>query len=286
VLFGLNISSHAGTGADPTATARAAEALGFDFISINDHLHGPDPRFETWTLLCWIGASTSRIRLATRVLGLPYREPPIVAKMAETLDRLSQGRLILGLGAGSAEEEFRALGLRALSLRDRIKALDEAIRVIRGLWADRSFTFEGDIYRTDGAQPEPKPERRIPIWLGAHGRRGLAVTARLADGWIPSLAHAPPDQLPAMIELLHDDARAVGRDPADVTCIYNLQVTVNERGRDESVVSGSPERVAEQLLGFARLGFHGFNLIPTGADRSAQTALLAQEVVPFVRAAL
>src|SRR2546426_3421276 len=100
VLFGLNIETSTAAGADPVADARKAEALGFDFVSANDHLHGVDPRYETWTMLSWVAAGTSRIRVATRVLGVPYRNPAVLAKMAETFDRMSGGRLILGLGAG------------------------------------------------------------------------------------------------------------------------------------------------------------------------------------------
>jgi len=111
LLFGLNLSPSVTSGPDPVAQARTAEDLGFDFVSANDHVHGPDPRYEAWTMLSWIAAETSRIRVATRVLGLPYRSPAVVAKMAETFDRLSNGRLILGLGAGASDEEFRALGL-------------------------------------------------------------------------------------------------------------------------------------------------------------------------------
>jgi hypothetical protein len=115
LLIGLGISASAAPGADPVALARRAEALGFDFVSTPDHPCGSQPTYETWTMLSWIAAATSRIRLATRVLGVPYRPPPMVAKMAETLDRLSGGRLILGLGGGYSDEEFRAFGLRVPS---------------------------------------------------------------------------------------------------------------------------------------------------------------------------
>jgi len=287
VSFGLNIPTDAGPGADPVSWAQTAEALGFDFVSINDHVHGPDPRLEAWTVLSWIAASTSRLRLATRVLGLPYRPPAVVAKMAETFDRLSGGRLILGLGAGSAENEFRALGLETRPLRDRIDGLEEAIRITRGLWSEPSYTYEGRLYRTNGAQLEPKPEHPIPIWVGTHGKRGLALIGRLADGWIPSLAFAPPEQVPAMMDLVHQSAREAGRDPRDVACIYNVQVRVGGSG-DESdfVVAGRPEAVAEQLIGFVKLGFRGLNLIPFGANADEQVARLAGEVIPGVRAAV
>ena len=185
LLLGLNIPTSAAPGADPVALARQAEALGFDFVSASDHLHGGQPTHETWTMLAWIAAATTRIRVATRVLAVPYRHPPVLAKMAETFDRLSGGRLILGLGGGASNQEFHAFGLGARSPRDKIDGLEEAIQVIRGVWAQPRFSFDGRLYHTDGADVEPKPERHIPIWLGTFGPRALALTGRLADGWIP-----------------------------------------------------------------------------------------------------
>src|SRR2546423_837588 len=100
-----------GPGFDPVAYGRRAEELGFDLLSISDHPADPGGTYEAWTLLSWIAASTTSIRLATRVLGVPYRSPAVVAKMAETFDRLSGGRLVLGLGGGYSDGEFRAFGL-------------------------------------------------------------------------------------------------------------------------------------------------------------------------------
>src|SRR6266511_466411 len=149
VLFGLNVSTSAAPGADPVSDARKAEELGFDFVSTSDHLHGASPTFEPWTLLSWIAAATSRVRVASRVLAVPYRHPPVLAKMAETLDRLSGGRLILGMGGGYSDEEFRAFGLGERSPRDKVDGLDEAIRIARGLWSETGFTFQGRLYRTE-----------------------------------------------------------------------------------------------------------------------------------------
>jgi len=181
LLFGVNVNQSAGPGLDPVAEARRAEELGFDFVSLSDHLHGTRPTFETWTLLTWIAAS-SRIRLATNVLGLPYRHPTVLAKMAESLDRLSGGRLILGLGAGGSDQEFRGFGLPLHSPGEKVDALDEAIDVIRGLWGTPSFSFDGRHYRTEGAEVEPKPAHAIPIWLGTYGDRAVELTGRKADG--------------------------------------------------------------------------------------------------------
>jgi probable F420-dependent oxidoreductase len=285
MLFGLNVSTSATEGADPVAEARRAEELGFDFVSASDHLHGESPTFEPWTMLSWIAAATSRIGVATRVLGMPYRHPPVVAKMAETFDRLSDGRLILGLGGGYSDEEFRAFGLGTRPPRDKVDGLEEAVRIIRGLWSERTFTFEGRMYRIDGARLEPRPGRRIPIWLGTYGNRALGVTGRLADGWIPSLGFAPPDQVALMRDRVLQAARDAGRDPEEITCAYNIQIRVDEHAEPEpSVVSGPPEAVAERLIEFRKIGFSAMNLMPAGPGPEEQAERLAREVIPAVRA--
>lgn len=285
VLFGLNVPTSAAPGADPVARARRAEDLGFDFVSSSDHLHGRSPTNETWTMLSWLAASTSRIRVASRVLAVPYRPPPVLAKMAETLDRLSGGRLILGLGGGYSDEEFHAFGLGDRSPRDKVDGLEEAIRIIRGLWSEPEVTLQGRLYRTEAAAIEPKPEHRIPIWLGTLGNRALAVTGRLADGWIPSVENAPPDRAPAMRERIMAAARDAGRDPEKIRCVYNVEIMVGERGEvGPFVVSGSPDAVAGQLLGFTKLGFNGFNFMTVGPGQDEQIERLGLEVIPAVRA--
>jgi probable F420-dependent oxidoreductase len=286
MLFGVSVSTSAIRGADPVAEARRAEDLGFDFVSASDHLHGEAPTFEPWTMLSWIASATSRIRMATRVLAVPYRNPAVVAKMAETFDRLSGGRLILGLGGGYMDEEFRAFGLGERSPRDKVDGLEEAIRIARGLWSEPAFTFEGRLSRAEGAELEPKPDHRIPMWLGTYGPRALDLTGRLADGWIPTLELAPPERVAAMRERVLTAAADAGRRPDEITCVYNLDVRVDERAEEPpSVVSGSPDAVAERLLGFRRLGFTAFSFLPVGEDREEQAERLAREVLPAIRTA-
>ncbi len=285
MLFGLNVSTSAEPGADPVADARRAEGLGFDFVSASDHLHGRSPTYETWTMLSWIAAGTSQIGVATRVLGVPYRNPAVTAKMAETLDRLSGGRLILGIGGGASDEEFNAFGLGVRSPGDKVQGMEEAVRIARGLWTDRGLSFEGRLYRTDGAELEPKPDHRIPIWLGTYGDRALAVTGRLADGWIPTLEYAPPERVAVMRERVLASAREAGRDPGEITCVYNIDIRVDERAEEPPfVVSGPPGAVVERLLGFVDMGFTAMNFIPVGPGQDEQAERLAREVIPAVRA--
>jgi probable F420-dependent oxidoreductase len=284
LLFGLNVSTDASKGADPVARAQNAESLGFDFISVNDHPCGASPTYECWTMLSWIAARTSRIQVATRVLGVPYRPPAMVAKMAATLDQLSGGRLILGLGGGASDDEFRAFGLRVPTPREKVDGLEEAVRIIHGLWSQENFTFEGRLFRTEGADIEPKPQHRIPVWLGTFGDRALEVTGRLADGWIPSLEMAPPDRVGSMHERVLRAASEAGRDPQAISWIYNLQVRVGERDPRPHVVSGSPDEVVDRLVGLVGLGLQAMNFLVVGAGPDEQAERLANEVLPAVRA--
>jgi alkanesulfonate monooxygenase SsuD/methylene tetrahydromethanopterin reductase-like flavin-dependent oxidoreductase (luciferase family) len=218
------------------------------------------------------------------VIGIPYREPALLAKMAESLDRLSGGRLILGLGAGSGESEFRAMGLPESTVLGRVQALEEAIEIVRALWQQPTVTYEGERYVTRDAQVEPRPSRRIPIWLGTAGPRGLNLVGRLADGWIPSLPYAPPERAPLMIARILAAATEANRDPDDVARIYNLAISF-EPDPDADVV-GNSDQIAEQLIAFTRMGFTGFNFQPLGPDREGQVERLAREVIPAVREGL
>ncbi len=252
LLLGVNLP--ASTDIDPVALARLAESLGYDFVSTADHPCGTSPVNETWTMLTWVAAHTSRIRIGTRVLGVPYRPPAIVAKMAETLDRLSGGRLILGLGGGYSDEEFRAFGLRVPTPREKVDGLDEAIQIIRGLWHERSFSFDGRLYRTEHASVTPRPEHYIPIWLGTFGDRALRVTGQRADGWIPSTGYVPDEELLVMHRKVLAAAESAGRDPGEITCALNTSVAPQE----------TADQVADRLAPFLSAGFTAVSVNLTG----------------------
>lgn len=282
--FGLGIPAGPEPGFDPVAYGRRAEELGFDFLSISDHPADTGGTYEAWTVLSWIAASTTRIKLASRVLGVPYRPPAMVAKMAETFDRLSGGRLILGLGGGYSDEEFRAFGLPVPTAREKVDGLADAIHIARGLWWNPTFTYYGRAYHTNEASVAPSPEHRIPIWLGTFGDRALALTGALADGWIPSLGSAPPDQVVVMRDKILASAAAVGRAPEEITCAYHFEVDPGHSAPDEPwVVSGSAGQIAETLAGFIGLGFTALSLVPGGPDRAETAQLLADDVIPAVR---
>jgi probable F420-dependent oxidoreductase len=285
--IGLGVSTSPGPGVDPVAEARHAEEVGFDYVSASDHLNGTTATYEPWTLLTAIAAVTTRIRVLTRVLAVPYRNPGVLAKMAETLDRLSDGRLILGLGGGFVDDEFRAFGLPVPTNRDRVDAVAEQIAIARATWTEPSASFEGRLHRIESAVVEPKPEHRIPIWLGMYKRRGLALTGREADGWIPSIGFAPPPVVVGLWDQVQAAAREAGRDPSEVTAAYNMLVRVgDEQPGNVMTIAGTADSITEQLIGFTELGFTSFNLVPAGADRMDQIERLGRDVLPALRDAV
>jgi alkanesulfonate monooxygenase SsuD/methylene tetrahydromethanopterin reductase-like flavin-dependent oxidoreductase (luciferase family) len=277
LLIGIGISTSAAPDADPLAEALAAERLGYDFVSASDHPVGRHPSYETPTLLTWIAARTSRIGIASRVLGVPFRRPAMLAKAAESLQRLSGGRLILGLGAGYSDDEIHALGAAVRSPRAKVEALADAIEIMRRAWTEPSVTYDGAVHSVHALALEPKPEHPIPVWLGTYGNRALAVTGRLADGWIPSLGFLPPARVPELLDRIRTASVAAGRPPDAVRAIYNVAVRLDPGARtSEDTIGGSAADVIEQLQAYAELGFTGFNLMPA----ANQLRAIADEVLP------
>jgi probable F420-dependent oxidoreductase len=160
------------------AVARRAEALGYAWLAA---VVG-ERRTEPLTALAFLAAATTRIRLLTHVLVLPYVNPIVAAKAAATLDFLAPGRLILGLGAGYLEREFRALGVPH---RERGARLDEYIAILRALWSDDRPAYRGRFYAFERIHFAPRPTAAPPLWIGGDSPAALRRAARLGDGWLP-----------------------------------------------------------------------------------------------------
>jgi len=285
--LGYNLSTSAAAGADPVADGRAVEALGFDFVSVSDHLHGEHPTFETWTVLTWVAAATERVALVPNVLGLPYRPVPVLAKMAETLHRLSGGRLVLGLGAGGADHEFEAFGVqRAATGGEKLADLDDALRALRALWSSPSVDLDGRALHLRGAQVSPRPDTPIPVWVGGYGPRMLDLIGRHADGWLPSMPFVPPERFPDLRDAVRRASEAAGRDPDAVTRAYNVGAHVGRRIDGRPVVSGeTADEVAARLAGLVvDLSLDAVNLWPSG--REAEQRPLLGEVAERLRGAV
>jgi len=200
-----------------------AEALGFDAAWAPDHLMlGRDrAEYECWTLLSALAGCTDEIRLGSLVLCNDYRNPALVAKMAATLDFISDGRLELGLGAGWHEPEYEAYGWEYRDGFERLMRLDEGIRLMERMWEAGSdgASFDGDHYQIEDAPcaPQPVQDPHPPILVGGTGEEvTLKLVAKHADVWNTDVFDGDPDTLAHKIGVIEDHCETVGRDPADI----------------------------------------------------------------------
>jgi alkanesulfonate monooxygenase SsuD/methylene tetrahydromethanopterin reductase-like flavin-dependent oxidoreductase (luciferase family) len=260
----------------------AAEELGLDLIGVQDHPY--QWRYlETWSLIADLFALSERIRVFPDVANLPLRGPAMIAKQAASLDVLSGGRFELGLGAGAFWEAIAAMGGPVRSGGQALKALEEAILIIRAFWSgERTIAFEGEHYWVKGLHPGPQPAHPIGIWLGVGKPRALALAGRLADGWVPSLSWATPEVVTEMHSRIDAAAAETGRDPVEIRRVYNVGGTIAD-GPTRGLLDGPPEHWVETLTGFAiELGFDTFVFWPDD-DQLDQVERFAQEVVPRLR---
>lgn len=202
--------------------AQAAEAAGFSGISFLDRPH--DPVLDGWTLATAVAARTERIRLYHTTLNIPYRFPAVMAKEAATFDIISHGRLDLCLGAGGEGNRslYDSIGVPLAAPADRLRGLREYIAILRGLWANEKFSYEGRIYSVDNAEGGVKPvQESIPIWVGARMPRSLRLTGQLADGFIKNQGWTTPEEMRQMNDAIDDAAREADRYPNLIRRIIN-----------------------------------------------------------------
>ena len=248
--------------ADILAMARAAEDVGFDAVWVSDHVGFGDPdgswsgAWESWTLLSAIAASTTRVQLGTYVLAVPLRNPALLAKMAETLDEVSGGRLILGLGAGWNEPEFRSYGI---PFDDRFARFEDGLRIIATMLRTGRATHVGRVSLARSARLAPRGPRPagLPIMVGATGPRMLRLTAELADHWNGGLRLA--DEAAPLLDRVDEACRAAGRDPATMTRSVEVLVrtipAADGLPLEERELRGTGDELVAALWTYAALGF-------------------------------
>ncbi len=285
------------------AAARAVEQAGLDSVWLADHFMFPDaaqpekevPVFDCFVALAAIAANTSRVRIGQLVVGVPYRNPALLAKMMTTLDVISHGRTIVGLGAAWHEPEFVAYGWPFPSVRDRMGMLEEAVQIVDRLMTQRPASFSGTHYTLAEAYNDPMPVQkpRPPIMIGGSGERTtLRIVAQYADlcnigGDAPTSARK--------FDVLRQHCERLGRPVEAVTRSSDISILIaaNEReltrkrerfGERQFHVVGTPEQVIEGLRAYARVGaqYITFNM-PDAADVEP-ILLLGETVVKEVAA--
>ncbi|WP_327636085.1 LLM class flavin-dependent oxidoreductase [Kribbella sp. NBC_00482] len=223
LVFGTFLTPAVDTPDRVIALGQLTEQVGLDLVSFQDHPYQPR-LMDAWTLLSVVAAQTERVKVTTNVANLPLRHPVVLARSVATLDLITGGRIELGLGAGGFLDAVAANGGPRLTTGQSIAALEEAIAIMREVWTPGGggIRLAGKHYTVSGAKRGPAPAHDVSIWLGAYKPRMLALTGRLADGWLPSSGYAGPDELAAMNKIIDEAAVEAGRDPAAVRRLYNI----------------------------------------------------------------
>ena len=283
--FGLFLVPNAADYPDLLHQVAAAELGGLDLIGIQDHPY-QRRHLDTFALLGDLLARTERLRFFPDVANLPLRTPAVLAKLAASLDAMSGGRFELGIGAGAFWDGVAAMGGPRRAPGESVEALEEAIEIVRRFWSgERSISYDGRHYQVNGLHPGPPPAHDIGIWIGAYKPRMLALTGRLADGWLPSIGGAPPDAVPEMAKRVDDAAAQAGRDPSAIRRLYNVKGKIVD-GPASEPLHGPPDHWIETLTGFVlELGFDSFLFWPE-EDVRGQIERFAQEIAPGVREAV
>lgn len=265
------------------------EGLGYDSLWVTDHVVAtPDvaaglgpAHFDPLTALMYAAAHTTRPRVGTSVLVVPYREPILAARILATVDHFSGGRLDVGAGAGWAQQEFAALGV---PFAERGARTDEYLAVMKELWTAERPRFAGRFCRFEDAIFEPKPlqQPHPPIWVGGIGAPSLRRAARLGDGWHALNLYGPAIE-PAIAEVQRQ-AAALGR-PAPRISVRGMDLTFHDRpDPDRKSMQGTPAEIASDVAGFARLGFEEIVVhslrVHTAGEALAPLRRFAREIMP------
>ena len=261
---------------------RDADELGLDSAFTFDHLMPidgrPGPCLEGWTSLAALAAKTERIRVGVLVTGNPYRNPALLAKMSTTVDHVSNGRLILGMGAGWFEAEFNAYGFLFDTAGGRAHRLVEAVEVVKALWTQDKATYTGKYYQLKDAPFDPRPVQRPhpPLLIGGMGPKVLQpLAARHADIWHFFVKDGDPEEIKRVVTDFDALCRKAGRDPAAVEKATSL--------RPEDIAGKSPDDARARIRAMADAGARHFILSLSAPYDWQLLRTFAKDVVPPLR---
>lgn len=270
VRFGVHTPLQHVTVDELRATWRLAESLGFEWLSVWDHLQpvlgdATGDNLEAVAMHATLAVDTSSAKVACLVYGSPLRSAGVLAKAVATIDHLSHGRAVLGLGAAYLQREFHAFGLALPSVRERLELLEETVTAVAALFSGRPVTFEGRHVRLTEAVCAPRPvQERLPVWIGGGGERTLIpMAARIADGW--NVPMATPADFARKVGVLRSAAEAAGRDPSAVETSVSLGLSFDEArlpGRfgarweqlRPAVLTGSTQQVVDRIGAYVEAG--------------------------------
>lgn len=301
IHFGVSLPQIKRTWDETKAAAQEFESLGYDSVWVVDHLYGiPGPQipiFEAWVTLAAVGAVTSRVKLGTLVSPVGFRNPALLAKMAATLDNITAGRLIVGLGGGWFEMEFAGYGFDFPALPVRLQQLDEAATLLKRLWTEEQSSFSGKHFHVENVFCEPKPLQKPhpPLLIGGGGERVLLrIAARHANIW-NNLAVNQPD-LARKAQILRKHCEAVSRDPDSIQVSQQTMVILGKDQTDTQAklekaqmvygghlghgIVGTPEECIEKIRHHIAAGSTMFIIEFFGRDTREPARLFAETVLP------
>ena len=266
--------------------SRTCEEVGFDSVWATDHIIMPTELREPYgqlleplITLAYVASATENLRVGTSCIVLPQRNPILLAKQAAALDAFSKGRLILGLGAGWAEPEFRFLNA---DFSRRGKVMDESIRLMKALWKDETVNFDGEFFHVKGALFFPKPvSREVPVWIGGNGPTAVRRAIRLGDGWHP----VGPE-----LEGFRRGAEEIRRSRRGVMLSMRMTTDLRKKrapyagpnNEKRITVSGSPAEIRKEIDDYANEGLEYYCASinhPSAEDIVADLRLFAAEVI-------
>lgn len=304
----LPVSGRAAVPEVLTDAARQAERLGFDSVWAAERLVNPwemgtkypykadeqwfvppeSPFLETLTVLTFLAGVTEKVRLGASVIVLPYRHPLFTARVATSIDTLSKGRLILGVGIGWMPEEFAALGV---PFKDRAGMSHEQLEIFNLLWSEERPRFDGRYYQFEPVAVNPRPvqEPRFPIWIGGESEPAQRRVAKYGDAWFSYFIKIAPSELVGRFEQVRGWAVEAGRDADAIKlcCCRPIEVTEKPVPQEPDILRGTPEQLAEALGAYRDAGVQHIALqFMKGRwpERKEQIERFGLETIPALRA--
>lgn len=307
--FGVSVPQIKRTWDECRTAATMFEDLGYDSLWVNDHLYGPQspaiPMLEAWSLVSALAAVTERVEIGTVVTPAGMRNPAHLGKVIATVDHISGGRIIPGLGGGWMPREFTDFDMPFRSTGDRLQQLRETVELLKLMWSEDEdeVTYEGKFVRAENVVTQPKPSRRPPIMIGGGGEKvTMQIAGEHADIW--NNAAGSQDALEHKIGVLREHAKNAGRDPAEITVSQQCLVTIAPDEASEAemtatakrifgghmgdptgplALTGTADRIVEQIEKHIDLGCTMFMMEFFGRDTREPATLFAERVMPHFK---